>query len=161
VSDRDKEIVFAHDPGCLGCGTDNPASLGLRFTVRGDRVYAPLKLDDRHRGAPGFAHGGAVATALDDALGTLTTVLRRPGVTAKLEVNYRRPALIGREFEIEAWIDRVEGRKMHLHAEMKEDGEVVADAYALYLEVSIDHWGPETPAVWRKVFASDDPQLPY
>ena len=129
-----------HHANCLGCGPDNPATLGLKLAIEGERVRGEVTLDDRHQGAPGFAHGGAVATALDDTLGTLLVVLRHPGVTARLEVNYRRPAFLHRRFELEAWVERVEGRKIEMAAEMREDGDVVADAAALFIHVDREHF---------------------
>ena len=129
-----------HHANCLGCGPDNPATLGLQLAIDGERVRGEVPLDDRHPGAPGFAHGGAVATALDDTLGTLLVVLGHPGVTARLEVNYRRPAFLHRRFELEAWVERVEGRKIEMAAEMREDGDVVADAAALFIHVDREHF---------------------
>jgi acyl-coenzyme A thioesterase PaaI-like protein len=129
-----------HHANCLGCGPDNPATLGLKLAIDGERVRGEVTLDDRHQGAPGFAHGGAVATALDDTLGTLLVVLGHPGVTARLEINYRRPAFLHRRFELEAWVERVEGRKIEMAAEMREDGEVVADAAALFIHVDREHF---------------------
>ena len=129
-----------HHPNCLGCGPDNPATLGLKLAIDGERVRGEVTLDERHQGAPGFAHGGAVATALDDTLGTLLVVLGHPGVTARLEVNYRRPAFLHRRFELEAWVERVEGRKIEMAAEMREDGDVVADAAALFIQVDREHF---------------------
>ena len=129
-----------HHANCLGCGPDNPATLGLKLAIDGERVRGEVTLVDRHQGAPGFAHGGAVATALDDTLGTLLVVLGRPGVTARLEVNFRRPAFLHRRFELEAWVERVEGRKIEMAAEMREDGDVVADAAALFIQVDREHF---------------------
>lgn len=161
---EDEIEIRGHHPGCLGCGDENPASLGLRFRLRGDRVRAELTLDERHEGAPGFAHGGAVATALDDTIGTLLVHLRRPAVTARLEVDYRRPALIGHRFELEAWVERIEGRKLHLLGEMREADEIVAQARALFLEVAIDHFlkgGRELPERIRRHWGSGEQRLPY
>lgn len=129
-----------HQPNCLGCGPENPAGLGMRMRQDGERVLGEVTLDDRHEGAPGYAHGGAVTTALDDAIGMLLFVLRRPAVTAKLEVNFRRPAFIGRPFELEAWVDRIDGRKLHLCSEMRDERETVAEASALFLEVDPEHF---------------------
>ena len=129
-----------HHANCLGCGPDNPCTLGLELAIDGERVRGAVTLDDRHQGAPGFAHGGAVATALDDTLGTLLLVLKHPGVTARLEVNYRRPAFLHRRFDLEAWVVRVEGRKIEMAAEMREDGDVVADAAALFIRVDREHF---------------------
>ncbi|MBV9212771.1 MAG: PaaI family thioesterase [Actinobacteria bacterium] len=130
----------AHQPNCLGCGDENPAGLGMRMRRDGDRVVGEVTIDERHEGAPGYAHGGAVTTALDDAIGMLLFVLERPAVTARLEVDFRRPAFIDRKFDVEAWIDSVEGRKLHLNAELRDGDETVAEARALFLEVDPRHF---------------------
>ncbi len=133
--------IRSHGPHCAGCGEGNPLSLGLTFAIDGERVHAKMRLDERHQGAPGFAHGGLLATALDDVLGTLLYVLKKPGVTAKLEVNYRRPAFIHTDYELESWIDRVDGRKLHLGGVIRDtDGNVVAEADALFMEVAVEHF---------------------
>jgi acyl-coenzyme A thioesterase PaaI-like protein len=129
-----------HQPHCLGCGDQNPASLGLRLRRDGDRIRGEFTLDRRHEGAPGFAHGGAISTALDDALGSLLMILERPAVTAKLEVNFRRPALLGRPFEVETWVEGIEGRKLGLAGELRDAGELVADARGLFIEVGVEHF---------------------
>ena len=136
----ERRELAPHHANCLGCGPDNPGTLGLKLAIDGERVRGEVTLDDRHQGAPGFAHGGADATALDDTLGTLLVVLGHPGVTARLEVNYRRPAFLHRRFELEAWVERVEGRKIEMAAEMREDGDVVADASALFIQVDREHF---------------------
>lgn len=143
--------VRAHHATCLGCGPDNPCSLGLQFFRDGERVHATFTLTERHEGAPGFAHGGALATALDDAVGSLLYVVKRYAVTAKLEVNYRRPALVGQTFDVEARVEAIDGRKLWFAAELRREGEVVADARALFLEVDPSHFaqGGGVPDVWR------------
>lgn len=144
--------VVPHHDHCLGCGPENPGTLGLSFSVLGERVLSDLRFTRAHEGAPGFTHGGAVATALDDTIGTLLMVLRRPAVTARLEVDYRRPALIDVPYTVEAWIERIDGRKLHLAGIIRdEDGETVAEATALFLEVDMAHFrqsGQEPPAHW-------------
>ncbi len=127
--------------------------MGLRLWLDGERVRGEVTLDRRHEGAPGFAHGGAVATVLDDALGTLLAVLRRPAVTAKLDVDYRRPAFLGRRFTVETWVERSDGRKLWLSGEMREGEELVAEAHALFLAVSIEHFAEgigESADRWRE-----------
>lgn len=129
-----------HQPNCLGCGDQNPGSMGLRLRIDGNRVHGTLELDRRHEGAPGFAHGGAVATVLDDALGTLLMVLRRPAVTAKLEIDYRRPVFLFRRLDVETWTEQIDGRKLWLRGELREAGELLAEASALFLEVAPEHF---------------------
>ena len=135
----------------MGCGDENPAGVGMRMERDGERVYGSVTVDRRHEGAPGYAHGGAVTTVLDDALGMLLFVLRRPAVTARIEVDFRAPAYLGRPFDVEAWVDEIDGRKLWMRAEMCEAGETVAAARALFLEVDPGHFA-------RGVEASEDPE---
>jgi acyl-coenzyme A thioesterase PaaI-like protein len=129
-----------HHPNCMGCGPENEAGVGLRMRRDGERLRGDVTLDRRHEGAPGYAHGGAVSTILDDALGMLLFVLRRPAVTARMEVDFRRPAYLGRRFEVETWVDRVDGRKLWLAGALREEGEPVAEAKALFIEVDPEHF---------------------
>lgn len=129
-----------HHPNCLGCGDQNPAGMGLELREEDDRVVGEVTIDRRHEGAPGFAHGGALATILDDALGSLLMLLRVPAVTAKLEVDYRRPAFLGRRFEVEAWVESRDGRKLRLAGEIRETGERVAEARGLFVQVDPEHF---------------------
>lgn len=144
--------VEPHHANCLGCGPENPGTLGLAFHVTGDRVHSDVHFDQRHEGAPGFVHGGAVATALDDTIGTLLMVLRRPAVTARLEVDYRRPLLVGHDYVVHSWIERTDGRKLHLAGRIDDtEGVTVAEATALFLEVDIAHFqrgGEQPPEHW-------------
>ena len=162
MADEPRELP-PHHPNCLGCGPDNPGSLGLRLAIDGERVTGEVTLDERHQGAPGFAHGGAVATALDDTLGTLLVVLGQPGVTASLEVNYRRPAFLGRRFRLDAEVERIEGRKIHMTARMRDDGDVVAEARALFIQVEPDHFlqTGAVPREWTEHWWREGRQLPY
>lgn len=144
--------VHPHQPHCLGCGPENPASLGLQFHIVGDRVHGRCTLDRRHEGAPGFAHGGAVAAAMDDLLGTVLIVLEQPAVTASLSVDFRSPALLGHPLDLLAWAERVDGRKLHLRGTIHDEGRLVAEATALFLAVDITHFeqsGAPLPDAWR------------
>ena len=163
MSDRDGWLP-PHQPNCLGCGDANPASMGVRLRIDGERVVGQVTLDERQEGAPGFAHGGAVATVLDDALGTLLVVLERPAVTAKLEVNYRRPAFLNRQFEVEAWVDRVEGRKLYLAGSLSEGAQLVAEASGLFVEVELDHFmqgREDLPEGWSEHQKRSGFELPW
>lgn len=129
-----------HHPNCLGCGSENPAGMGLRLRVDGDLLRGSTTFDRRHEGAPGIVHGGAVATVLDDSLGSLLIVLGTPAVTANLNVSFRAPALLDRAMEIEAWSAGRDGRKLHLHGRLLDGGAVVAEAQALFLTVDVTHF---------------------
>lgn len=143
----------AHQPHCMGCGPENPAGMGLRLSIVGDRVEGQVRFDRRQEGAPGFAHGGAVATVLDDALGSVLLVIRRPAVTANLNVDFRAPAFLHRDLDIEAWCENIDGRKLSLAGRLLDGEHTVAEVRALFLEVDVQHFrrgGQELPDGWSE-----------
>ena len=151
-----------HQPNCLGCGPDNPATLGLRMRSDGEGVAGEVTFGTVHEGAPGFAHGGAVAAALDDAFGMLLMRLRRPAVTRRLEVDYERPCFVGRSYDVRATCERVDGRKLWLNSELREGDQRVASAHALFLVVDSAHFAqgdPDSDVAQR--LRRREQQLPY
>lgn len=145
-----------HQPNCMGCGHENSAGIGLRMRRDGEVIRGEVTFDRRHEGAPGFAHGGAISTALDDALGFVLLLLERPAVTARLEVDFRRPAFLGRRYEVEAWAEAINGRKLSLAAVLRDERSgIVAEASGLFLGVEAEHFsqsGSELPAEWSRNF---------
>jgi acyl-coenzyme A thioesterase PaaI-like protein len=137
---------------CMGCGAENPDSLGVRVRFEDDRVHGTVMLDHRHGGAPGFAHGGALSAVMDDLLGNVLIVIDRPGVTATKTVDFRGPALLGRTLRLEAWCERIDGRKLHLRGEIWDEETLVAEGRALFIHVDLSHWeasGHPLPASWQ------------
>ncbi|MCM6776420.1 PaaI family thioesterase [Nocardia sp. CDC159] len=129
-----------HQPHCLGCGPANASGLGIEFVRDGDGIRGVLSLDRRHEGAPGLAHGGAVAAILDEAAGTALLPLRLPAVTAQLNVSFAQPVPLGRELTVRSRLDRRDGRKLHISAVLELDGRVAARAEALFVEVAAEHF---------------------
>jgi len=105
-------------------------------------VHAVFEVTDVHQGAPGLAHGGLLSTALDEALGALNWLLLVPAVTARLEVDFRRPVPVGSVLHIDARIAGIDGRKVYTRAvgRLGEDGPVVLTASALFLQVPLEHF---------------------
>ncbi|HET9073434.1 MAG TPA: PaaI family thioesterase [Solirubrobacteraceae bacterium] len=142
----------SHDAMCMACGPANPHSLGLVTRLDDDRVRGRVRLDARHSGAPGFAHGGALAAIMDDLFGHVLIQVDRPAVTATLTVDFRAPALLGRDLDLEAHCERIEGRKLSLRGEIRDGDTIVAEGRAIFVEVDISHWeasGAPLPDSWR------------
>jgi acyl-coenzyme A thioesterase PaaI-like protein len=147
----DDGTITPHHPNCFGCGPDNPYGLKMAFRRVDREVHATFAIDARHEGAPGFAQGGVVSAAIDDAMGAVLVLLKRPAVTASLTVDFRAPVLLGRELAMRAWCDEVDGRKLHMRGEVREGDVVVADARALFLVVELSHFlqsGQAPPGEW-------------
>lgn len=148
---RESEPLPPHAPGCFGCGSENPCGLGLHAWRHGDEIHGEVTFARHHSGAPTFAHGGAVATALDDCLGFLLYVVEEPGVTARLEVNYRRPVLLETKYTLQASVTDRDGRKIYATIKMLDEaGQLAAEGTALFVTVSIEHFTRDLPADWKE-----------
>ena len=99
--------------------------------MRGRVVFTRIYL-----GGNGAAHGGTVPLLFDEVLGRLNSSGGRSvGRTAYLHVNYRHITPIGRELELEATLDRIEGRKRFITGRLRDGDTVVADAEGLFVEL--------------------------
>ena len=99
--------------------------------VRGRVVFRPF-----HLGGNGAAHGGTLPLLFDDVLGRLAnSVGGTIGRTAYLKVNYRKITPIGVELQVEATVDRIEGRKRWVSARLLDQGTLIADAEGLFVEL--------------------------
>lgn len=141
-----------HHAECLGCGPGNPHGHHLQVRRRGDGVVGEHVLDQRHVGAPGIAHGGAVATVVDDLFGFVLYVVGEPAVTRQLEVEYHAPVWLDTTYRLAAHLDRREGRKLFMRATVTDGtGVQVVSARALFIVVPLEHFaggaGTEGPPV--------------
>ena len=138
----DGDVLPPHASACLGCGPDNPHGLHLETRRDGDGVRARLVVDERHQGAPGISHGGAVAVAFDELLGSVLFLVGEPTVTRELTVEYLRPVLLGRAYDLTGRVTRRDGRKIWTEGEATDadDGGVVARSRAFFLVVPVEHF---------------------
>lgn len=93
-------------------------------------------------GHPGIVHGGLLATLLDEGLARccFPALPNGVGVTANLNIDYRRPAMTETFAVLRAETVKVEGRKAWVEGRIEtlpEDGkepEVLVEAKALFIE---------------------------
>lgn len=134
-----------HYAECFGCGAQQPAGLHLRSTVgAGLHVHSQFLVTEAHQGAPGLAHGGLLACAFDEALGSAVgNLLRKPAVTGRLETDFKKPVPVGSTLYIDAALDGTAGRKIYANAEGRLDsweGPLAVRARALFVVVGFDHF---------------------
>ncbi|MBK1784918.1 PaaI family thioesterase [Prauserella cavernicola] len=134
-----------HYSHCFGCGDEVEAGLHIQSSVaEGPVVVSQFTVTEAHQGAPGLAHGGLLACAFDEALGSAVgNLLRKPSVTAKLETDFVRPVPVGSTLHIAAELDGVSGRKIYVSADGRldaADGPVAVRARALFVTVGFEHF---------------------
>lgn len=135
------QLLPAHTPTCMGCGPDNPHGLQMVAYRRADTVYADITFDHRHVGAPGLAHGGAVAAACDDLFGFTLWIAATPAVTRSLTVEYLLPVPLQLPHRITAHITERAGRQLHVSATGTGADDITRfTATAVFVAVDVDHF---------------------
>ncbi len=138
-------LLPPHYPTCLGCGPEAEQGYHLEVRRDGDGVVSEHVFERRHSGAPGIAHGGAVATVVDDVLGFLLYLEGIPGVTRMLEVEYVKPVLVGVRYAVHGRVDERDGRKVWVSCSGRHvDGVEAFRAKGLFLEVRLEHFAQAT-----------------
>lgn len=138
------EVLGSHYDQCFGCGEAQPHGLHVETRAgEGVSVTAEFTVRPAHQGAPGLAHGGVLATALDETLGSLSWLLHTIAVTGRLETDYVRPVPVGTTLYLGARVTAVAGRKIYASATGRigsPDGPVAVRAQALFIEVKVEHF---------------------
>lgn len=102
----------------------------LRWWVReGDgTLVGKIYFGAGAQGPPGHAHGGSMAAVLDEALGSACWVAGHSVVAAELTTSFRQMLPLGNVYSAEAWIEEVQGRKVHVR------GHIIDDEAKIYAE---------------------------
>jgi uncharacterized protein (TIGR00369 family) len=113
----------------FGCGGDNAG--GMKLTFEQDNVNRKIVgrfvLGKRYEGGGGFAHGGIIATLLDEAMGKVCRFREVRAVTAELTVEYLKPVNVQSEIVVEGREMEQKGRNLFMTGEIRDGaGEVLA-----------------------------------
>lgn len=114
---------------CFGCGGANDD--GMKLTFEQDnarrRIVGRFVLGQRYQGGGGMAHGGIIATLLDEAMGKACRFREVRAVTAELSVEYLKPVGVQEEIVVEGWETEQKGRNLFHAGEIRNAaGEVLA-----------------------------------
>lgn len=103
---------------CFVCGVNNPAGLKIRFFNDGHyQVKATVTLGEEYQSYPGVAHGGILATIMDETMGRAILADGGPErfmFTAKLDVRYRQAVPLNKPFVATGRVDTMRGRMVHV-----------------------------------------------
>jgi uncharacterized protein (TIGR00369 family) len=120
---------------CFACGSLNTHGLQLELHAAEGRCWTELTLPKRFEGWDGIAHGGIVCTILDEVMAWALIETDAWGVTARLNVEFRRPVPIGTPIRAEG--TAVEERRRVLRASgrivERDTGALLAVASGTYV----------------------------
>jgi uncharacterized protein (TIGR00369 family) len=123
---------------CFACGTLNAHGIRLELHAGDDRCWSELVLPDRFQGWEGIAHGGIVCTILDEVMGWALIDRDMWGVTARMNVEFKRPVPIGRRIRAEGRVLQVRRRLVEAEGVILDpgDGSILARAQATFVGAS-------------------------
>ena len=124
---------------CFGCGGDN--SGGMKLTFEQDntnrKIVGRFVLGERYQGGGGFAHGGIIATLLDEAMGKVCRFREARAVTAELNVEYLKPVSVNKEIVVEGHETEQRGRNLFMAGEIRNAaGEILARGRARFVVIA-------------------------
>jgi acyl-coenzyme A thioesterase PaaI-like protein len=123
---------------CFACGEANPHGLRLKFQYNAEkrRASTQLTLSSRYQGATGFAHGGIIATLLDEAMAKANGMAGIRAVTVRMKVVYRKMVPLKKSLLLTGWRKIKKGRKLYLYSELRDlAGNLLAEATGLFIVV--------------------------
>jgi len=116
------------------------------FDKGSGHVFARVLFGEKAQGPPGHAHGGAIASVLDEAMGAAAWLNGFMVMTAKLEVSYLQALPLNREVYAEAWVDSSDEKKVRLKSRLADEtGTVFSNGKGLFIQISkerIESMGP-------------------
>jgi uncharacterized protein (TIGR00369 family) len=121
---------------CFVCGQQNQQGFGIQWFAGDDgAIEGQITLDEGQQGPPGHAHGGASAALLDDAMGSAVWYAGHMVMAVNININFRRPVPLHVPLRIIAWVEEVDGRKVHTRSQLRLPDEGVAvEGTGLYVE---------------------------
>jgi uncharacterized protein (TIGR00369 family) len=125
---------LVQQPASPVTGPVNPISPPIEMTVSDGTVRSEFTLSAVYEGPAGCVHGGVSAMILDHIAGAAALLNGTPGMTAGLDLRYRRPTPHSVPLIAEARADRVEGRKTFVEARIfGPDGKTTVEATGVFV----------------------------
>lgn len=122
-------------------GRYHPSAPPMRMELKGDRAYGYATFTDAFEGPPNCVHGGVVALAWDHVMAISNLLAGTRGPTAWLHVEYRKPTPLHTPLRFEAWIDRIEGKKIFIKGQCLDGDTVLTEASGLFINTVIKNIG--------------------
>lgn len=124
-------IALENDNGCFVCGKANPIGLKLEFATEGEEYVTYFTPAKEHQGWVGVVHGGIVAAVLDEVMTRAIYEKGILGVTADMNVRYRKPTPVGKRLRFAGRVESENKRVFSCSARATdEDGVLLAEATA-------------------------------
>ncbi|MDX9724263.1 MAG: PaaI family thioesterase [Myxococcota bacterium] len=125
---------FAHALPRFVAGDRNPERIDVRYQWVDGRVEGEAQLGPLAAGPPGHAHGGAITSLLDEAMGYAAWIVAGIVLTARIEVDFLRPVRLPTSVRVLASVSEHSGRKVTTEGSLlDQNGMVLARSRAVFV----------------------------
>src|SRR5260370_28075642 len=114
---------------CFVCGPNNKEGMRLKFILDESRqtFICRFRLSKRYTGPPGHAHGGIIASILDDAMGKVNKLHHVVALTREMTAEYLKPVPLHKPLHAEGREVSVQGPQHINEAQIRnQKNEVLA-----------------------------------
>ena len=136
---RDTLGAFEFEPHhCFACGELNAHGMRLELHASPEGAWTELSVDPTFQGWEAVVHGGIVCTILDEVMAWAVIGRGTWGVTARLNVAFRKPIRTGRPIRAEGWVVQQDRRAVRAAAHVLdgETGAVMATGESTFIAVT-------------------------
>jgi acyl-coenzyme A thioesterase PaaI-like protein len=113
-------------------GRYTPLALPIEIEFDGERAVGHATFTTPYEGPPGCVHGAVIAASFDIVLTAANMAAKTAGLTVTLEIGYRRPTLLHEEARFEAWVERVDERRVFTRGHILQRGVVTVEAHGVF-----------------------------
>jgi uncharacterized protein (TIGR00369 family) len=120
---------------CFACGDLNAQGIRMPLHIEPDRAWSDLEIEPRFQGWEGIAHGGILATLLDEVMAWAVASREAFGFTGRMSIEYRRPVPVGVRVRAEGRVVEARRRILRTSARIVDPAtdEVYATAEGVYV----------------------------
>jgi acyl-coenzyme A thioesterase PaaI-like protein len=132
-----KQELRSDGNSCFVCGPKNAAGLQVQFRLEEGVCLAEYTPPEQYCGFDGVTHGGILFSLLDDVMANWLFLQGERAYTAKCEIRFREPAVIGERLLLEGELLSRKGRiaKLAGRARHADSGQVLAEATATFVVI--------------------------
>lgn len=129
--------------------SDEGDRIRVRYSADPDgRTWARAWFGPEAEGPPGYAHGGALAALLDEAMGMAVLASGRVAVAARIEVDFRSLVPLGEVVTVELAVGEVVGAKVPVRGVLRvgASDRASCEALGLFVEIGTEGLGEAAEA---------------
>ena len=156
INDSTQIIINDTITSFVSTGDEKRINIKYYFNKTNNHVYAEIIFGDLAQGPPGFVHGGAIASVLDEAMGITAWMNNLKVMTRELNISFYKAIKLNSKVYVKAWVESSGKNSAVIKSKMVSSDEVMnyADAEGRFAILDEEKW--KAFGIDASKFISDD-----